>query len=215
MHLPEAEAREIVFTAEANPDTITRVAIITIHTERLAPQTIIVKQEPRHVVTISGTEFGIGYQEGSSAIFRITSNTKWAIQCYQPWLNADFTAGTGNAEIVLTADANPDLAVREALVTISAEGLPVQTITITQEASLPSGLNDIAKDILLIYPNPVKNVLYVDHASGSELVLIDLQGRIILNQKLCSNHETIDLSFLTHGEYMIKTADQIVKIVKY
>jgi hypothetical protein len=210
-----SKSHEILLTAEANHDTIPREAAITVYTGRLYPQTIIVTQAPASVLAVTPSELDIGSQEGSTAQFNIASNAVWTVQSSQSWLAMSSTAGNGNRDIILTAASNPEFALRDAVITVSADGVPAQTITVTQEAAIPSGSKDLSKDAIGIYPNPIQNVLHIDHAAGCEMILLDTQGTIILSQKLSGDHETIDLSFLSPGEYLIKIANEIVKVVKY
>jgi hypothetical protein len=50
-------------------------------------------------------------------------------------LNLDKTKGTADSTITLTAEANPNVTTRKATITITAAGVPDQTINVTQEAA--------------------------------------------------------------------------------
>ena len=205
---------EITMTAEANPDTTTREAIVTVYTGRLTPQTIVVSQAPKPFLSVSSGVVEIGSQGGSTALFNIASNIDWTIQSDQPWLSTSSSSGSGNVEITVTAEANPDTTTREVIVTVSANGLPAQTVIVTQEAAIPSGFSESSQEMIVIYPNPVKEALHIDNAAGSEMIIFDMQGRVIFSRSLYTSHESIDLSSLSPGDYMIKIGDKMVKIVK-
>jgi hypothetical protein len=205
----------ITIIAEANPDTVTRKAFVTLSGVNVTLQTVVVIQDPKPALSVSEQTMDIGWQEGSTAKFNIASNAEWTVQSSQSWLAVSSTTGNGNREIILTAASNPEFAVRDAIISVSSDGLLTQTITVTQEAAILSGLNVSSKDAIGIYPNPIQNVLYIDHAAGSEMILLDTWGRIILSQKLSGDHETIDLSCLSPGEYLIKIANRMAKVVKY
>lgn len=205
---------EIILTAGANPDIITREAYITVYTGRLAPEIIKVTQLPKMYLTVDASEMVIGPDEGSTAQFNVLTNALWTVHSDQSWLTMNFASGIGNVEIILTAASNPEFVVRDAIITVSVDGLPAHIITVTQEAAIPTGLKDAQGEEIGIYPNPVKNVLHIDHAAGREIFLLDTGGRILFSQKLSGDHETIDVSFLYPGEYVIKIDNRIVKVVK-
>jgi hypothetical protein len=205
---------EITMTAEANPDTAAREAVVTIYTGRLTPQTIVVTQAPKPALSVSSGVLDIGSQAGSTAMFNIISNTDWSVQSDQAWLVADPSSGNGNTEIALTAEANPDTAIREAIVTVSADGLPSQIVTVIQEGAMPSGYGDAVQEKIAVYPNPVHDVLYVSGAAGNDIILYDIKGRVIFVKRLCNDHETLDMSAYSPGDYVIKIGNKTVKIVK-
>ncbi|MBR1774306.1 MAG: T9SS type A sorting domain-containing protein [Bacteroidales bacterium] len=65
-----------------------------------------------------------------------------------------------------------------------------------------SGLNETTKDLLKIYPNPAKDVLFVEGAEyNSDVMIFDTYGRVVKEEKLTSN--SIDISSLTTGTYII------------
>jgi hypothetical protein len=205
---------EITLTAEANPDTTAREAIVTVYAGRLTPKTIVVTQAPRPTLSVSSSILVIGSQEGSNALFNITSNSSWTIQSDQAWLAANPSSGNGNFEITLTAEANPDAAIREAIATVSVDGLPSQTVIITQQVARPTGIIEAAQEMIVVYPNPVQDVLYVNGAAGKELILYDIKGLVVFSRSLCNDHETIDLSTLPFGNYIIQIGNMTMKIVK-
>jgi hypothetical protein len=204
----------ITLTAEANPDTIIREAIIIVFSGQLTPDSIRVSQAPRPVLSLSSNALAIGYQEGSQVAFHINSNTRWTLESDQSWLTANPSSGIRNGEITLTAEANPDAATREAVVTISADGVIAQTVTITQKAALPSGAIETLSEKIEVYPNPVQDVLHVSGAAGSELIIYDISGQVVFSKRLFNDRETVDLSALPSGSYVINIGNKTGKIVK-
>jgi hypothetical protein len=205
---------KIILTAEANPDTTAREAILTVSTGRLMPQNIVITQSPRLFLSVLPDVLEIGPLSGDTASFHIASNTGWAVHSDQGWLSLSPLSGIGNEKIVVTAEANINTTIREAIVTIVAEGLPGQQVAVTQESAIPSGLLEISAETMVVYPNPVKDILHIHGASGRNMILYDLQGKVILSRKLFSDHELIDLSSLPGGVYAIKTGNKTLKIVK-
>ncbi|MBE0654676.1 MAG: leucine-rich repeat protein, partial [Bacteroidales bacterium] len=204
----------IILTAEANPDTTARKAILTVKTGRLMPQTIVITQSPQLFLSVLPDVLELGPQSGDTASFHIVSNTGWAVQSDQVWLSLSPLSGSGNEEITVIAEVNINTILREATITIVADGLPGQQVVVKQEPALPSGLLEISQETVVVYPNPVKDVLHINGAAGHSMILYDLQGQVILSRRLSSDHEQIDLSSLPRGVYAIKTGNKTLKIVK-
>jgi Metallo-peptidase family M12B Reprolysin-like/Secretion system C-terminal sorting domain/Bacterial pre-peptidase C-terminal domain/Fibronectin type III domain len=82
--------------------------------------------------------------------------------------------------------------------------LKVQLGTATRTAQEITAANGIVK----IYPNPVSNVLNVSVLGGisakASLQVTDLNGKIVLTQNLINNPQSIDISRLAKGVYLIK-----------
>jgi hypothetical protein len=82
--------------------------------------------------SISENTVTIGSNEGSTASVSIYANTGWTASSDQTWLKVSPTSGSDNQTLTFTAEANPSAIVRTATVTVSAEGISTQTITIKQ-----------------------------------------------------------------------------------
>jgi hypothetical protein len=68
----------------------------------------------------------------SAASPTVTSNVTWTASSNQAWLTPDPITSNGTTVLTLTAEANSSIATRIAAVTISADGIVPQTITVTQ-----------------------------------------------------------------------------------
>jgi hypothetical protein len=55
-----------------------------------------------------------------------------------------------------------------------------------------------------VYPNPARNILYVDHVKDKEVRLYDLTGRLVLIANASSDRLSLDVSSLGRGVYVIK-----------
>jgi len=88
--------------------------------------------------SLSSNAETVAAPDGSTAQVDIHSNTSWTAESDQAWLVVDPTSGSGNGTLTFTAEANPLEAPREATVTVSADDVAPQTVTITQEAGGPS-----------------------------------------------------------------------------
>ena len=76
-------------------------------------------------------------------------------------------------------------------------------------------------DLLIIYPNPVNNLLNIILPSdklGGELLVIGVDGKTLISRKLVNSQTSIDLSNLPKGIYLCSylhgTHYETVKIIK-
>jgi hypothetical protein len=71
----------------------------------------------------------------------------------------------------------------------------------------PFGIENQTNDEWIVFPNPVKEVLYVKFADkgflGGNVSMVDVHGRLIYNQKLTSENFEIQTANLAKGLYMI------------
>ena len=68
-----------------------------------------------------------------------------------------------------------------------------------------TGLDDVAVKRIAVYPNPVKDLLYINHdlESIDVLQLVDISGRIIV-EKTNFVEKSINVSSLAKGVYLLK-----------
>jgi hypothetical protein len=60
---------------------------------------------------------------------------------------------------------------------------------------------------LIIYPNPVKNILTIDSSLNLDQSIIsvfDLAGRRVMNYRLASGINSVNVSELSAGEYILR-----------
>lgn len=87
-------------------------------------------------ILLSTKTVGIGVNGGTAKV-DISSNKEWTVSSDQTWLTFTSEAGTiGSHSIIFTTTANPTSDNRQAKVTISAAGLPSQTIIVTQYSNV-------------------------------------------------------------------------------
>jgi hypothetical protein len=79
-------------------------------------------------------------ETASESLVEITADVTWDASSDQIWLDVSPTSNIGNGTLQLNAEANPLVATRTAIVTISSPGVDSQTITITQ-SGLPKTVN--------------------------------------------------------------------------
>jgi hypothetical protein len=185
-----------------------REAVITINTARLKPVKIVVTQMPALLLELSDSALVIGAEEGSNTGFSIISNVSWTLEADQDWLVPDFISGNGQKYITLTAGANPDASTRQAVITVSAEGVPSKTITVTQEAGSEPTLLYITRlfDSYSVYPNPFADVLNIESAlpvKKGYIELAGMDGKVIKRMDFSGQSYTFDASGLKPGSYIL------------
>jgi hypothetical protein len=130
---PGSNNATITLTAEANPTIYGRIATVTIQGTGLVSKTITVTQTAGVPgLSVSTNTLQVEAPGSSSAQFTVNSTVNWEISSNQSWLQANILTGSGNALITVYASENSSLQTREATVTVSANGLPTQTIIVTQ-----------------------------------------------------------------------------------
>lgn len=96
---------------------------------------------------------------------------------------------------------------------------PVITNTTVNTYVAPNGIDEISVSGLMIYPNPANEVLYIQNLNGgSQYVVMDISGKVVLNQNSVSMNSSIDISNLTPGVYILQSIStgsiQNVKFIK-
>jgi hypothetical protein len=81
-----------------------------------------------------------------------------------------------------------------------------------------SDLLDLSNQIISIYPNPTRELLFINSEIElfSSFELIDNQGRIILSDVLTGNQTSVNLEAISPGNYYLKIEERniLVKVVK-
>lgn len=125
--------KTVTLTAQENTGAISRQAIITIEGVGYVPLTITVTQDAAPTLSISSSMVSIASVVNSSANFDIFSNTNWSIICDSDWLTTNITNGNYNQRITITAQENPTISSRQAIITVNCNGLASQSISVIQE----------------------------------------------------------------------------------
>ncbi|MBN2663305.1 MAG: T9SS type A sorting domain-containing protein, partial [Bacteroidales bacterium] len=77
------------------------------------------------------------------------------------------------------------------------------------------GLNNISLINISLYPNPSTGIFTIQNATGFDIVISDVNGKIILTKKLDNNTSTINLSGYANGIYFIEFSNKdVVKTMK-
>ena len=82
-------------------------------------------------LTVSKTQFDLPAIAGTTD-FSITSNTSWSLRSNDSWIKFSPTSGTNNGSITINYEANPTTLGRSAIISVSGDGVPAKTISLTQ-----------------------------------------------------------------------------------
>ena len=64
------------------------------------------------------------------------------------------------------------------------------------------------KESIHVFPNPASNTLFVFGKENSELVLFDIAGRLLLQQKLSNGIHQVEISCFPSGIYFLGIIDK-------
>jgi len=127
----------VTLTAGANPTFDARTDTLTITGDEGLVQTVVITQAgavPYISVSVDSLSISGTGGSGDGATFDVRSNKNWSVLSDQTWLLVNPILGTGNGTITVTAEKNPTVTERTAIVTVSADGVASQTVTVTQAA---------------------------------------------------------------------------------
>jgi hypothetical protein len=149
---------------------------------------------------LSSDTVSLKAKQGSSASVNITSNVGWTAKSNQAWLKLNQGSGIGEDTLSFTADTNPTSNTRTATVTVSAEGIESQTISVTQEGGT-TALNELAENSTQFkcYPNPFTNeiILEIQNPKRAEITvdIYNLAGEQIKNLATKRKDEKVNLTW--------------------
>jgi hypothetical protein len=76
------------------------------------------------------------------------------------------------------------------------------------------GIDDQVEDAIQIYPNPAHNQITINGKFGETLILSDVLGKIVLQKQLKSASESIDITQLANGMYLVNVGNTTSKLIK-
>ena len=147
-------------------------------------------------------------KEEEIKVVRISSNIDWTITESADWINADIETGSGDAQLIITIEANQEVVNRVGTLTISGETGDV-TIQIFQDAGDPVNVVENIENNLTVFPNPANGKVKLSNlpdGNYSALIeLLDLNGKNILSREyqIEDDKVLIDLEGMTPGTYII------------
>lgn len=143
------------------------------------------------VVTRGGTTLtDCGGGEEVEYFQHLTGTLNWQ----QPSGNVNFTFNDSKTELILWMDENRKMVFEKDVLSVDK--------------------NDI-ENYIIIYPNPIKGVLYINSKATNlvELNITDFRGRVVLNKS--KDLTQIDISHFSSGVYYVKLkSDKNISIIK-
>jgi hypothetical protein len=211
--------RSITLTVEENPDDVARSAELTVSATKFQPKTIQVYQKPLNpMLFVASSRVDID-PFITSAIISVLSNTIWTISCSESWLSINPTSGINNRQVSLLMETNLDTMPRTAKLTLTANGVTPQNLTVSQAltprlsvSSVPLSIADstnstatfkIASNIAWCVTSS-KNWLTVDPASGSKNGIVTLTAEQNPNTKTRSATVRISVLGLSTKDIRVK-----------
>ncbi len=91
---------------------------------------------PPLTLSVTPANQDVNYVAGSTS-FSVVSNTDWSATCDQTWCEVTLS-GAGDGTIVANYTLNYTALQRVATITVTAEGLSPEVVTVTQDGSIPS-----------------------------------------------------------------------------
>ncbi|MFO7790951.1 MAG: choice-of-anchor J domain-containing protein, partial [Bacteroidales bacterium] len=68
-------------------------------------------------------------------------------------------------------------------------------------------VNDLDNSIISVFPNPANNTVYVENAENAEINILNMLGQKVASQTATSSRETVNISDLSNGTYIIRIED--------
>lgn len=126
-------------TAKANTRTQTRSASITVSGNGVATQTISIVQ----AAAAAQLSVSLNAYQAKATVdgfsFAVRSNVAWTIvSSSTDWLHVAKTTGSDTSDVSVTIDQNLGIQSRTATISISADGLSTQTISVKQSGAVSS-----------------------------------------------------------------------------
>ena len=134
--VPSGNTDTYTFTAEANTSTEAREGVIVFCNDNNECVPVTVKQAGANAtLSVSPAELTFT-AKSESKTFSIASNTAWTATSSAPWAKINAASGSGNAQVVVTAEENTAITQRSATITIkTADGKASATVKVTQSAA--------------------------------------------------------------------------------
>lgn len=88
------------------------------------------------------------------------------------------------------------------------------TSTVNIRTNGRTGIDALLKDGFLFYPNPVKDLLYIEALKESPYEVFDVNGKSVMTGKLNIGSNVLDMSSLSAGVYVVKVGGLEMRVVR-
>jgi photosystem II stability/assembly factor-like uncharacterized protein len=148
------------------------------------PVNMIKYIDPTNDVIMVACDVGVYYLKGNSTSWQIYNN------------------GLPN---VIVSDIEVNTVANKILVSTFGRG--IWSSDYSQFINLVSGINQLSKNEVAIYPNPVSDIIYFKNNSVKLINVLDISGKTILSQNNIKNNQ-VTIKDLASGDYVIQAFDQ-------
>ena len=93
----------------------------------------------------------------------------------------------------------------------SAEKVIINSLAIGSHVCPDVALSDAVPEILIVYPNPTQNEIFVSDIHNEIVKVYSIDGRLLISEII---NEKLDISSLDNGTYILQVGDRQTKIVK-
>jgi hypothetical protein len=97
-------------------------------------------------------------------------------------------------------------------------GVCSNSLTITQNVSLCTGVNEVLGNLVTIYPNPNNGVFTIELNATTQVTITNILGDVLVNTTLNTGKQTLDIQNKANGIYFVKLIQngkqQIIKLIK-
>ncbi len=166
-------------------------------------------------LTVSPSSLTVSPESGTSQ-FTVVSNTSWTAASNAGWCTVT-PSGNGNGNIIVVYSNNSTPQSRTAEISVTVAGLPVQTVTLIQEASTV-GISEGDASSYLIFPNPAKSSFMIRYPEErqipGEISLLDETGQVSALKLNAAGSNTFSIGELPAGIYFVRIKTDAHTIVK-
>jgi len=127
----------LTFTCQANPSILARNATLTFTGSDGSTQTVSVVQSGAAPALSVSPQSLTASETGGTLSFSITSNTSWTVSESSTWLSISPASGSNNGTVTVSVSANALASPRTASISVTGQGLPSTSVTVTQNAAPP------------------------------------------------------------------------------
>ncbi len=129
------------------------------------------------------------------------------------WESSDESVATVDENGKVTG-INPGVAVISALRMDTRDASPAITCDVSV-GGVSVGIEDVSTENTesVFYPNPCNGVLYVDSASDSDMDVYSLSGSRMMSVKIEEGTNTVDVSHLASGMYIVRIGGKTDKLI--
>ena len=202
-------------TAVATVDATGKITAVTVGTATITVTTVDQSKTAQCVVTVLQPVIGVTLNKSTTTL-KVNANES---------LTATITPATATNKNITWASSNTAVATVDITGKITGVSVGTATITVTTvdqsktaqcvvTVILNVGLNDIINDSFKIYPNPVKNIIFIQSdITISKAEIYSVNGQLMLI-KAGNDLKTLDVSELIKGSYTIRLFSDDKAVIK-